>query len=60
MYKRQIAALEQDLRIVEEKIRQVWTQDLVEQRRKILNSLSDFRRRQYEYENEYVDYDDDR
>ena len=60
MYKRQIAALEQDLRIVEEKIRQVWTQDLVEQRRKILNSLSDFRRRQYEYENEYMDYDDDR
>jgi flagellar motility protein MotE (MotC chaperone) len=59
MYRKQIAALEQDLRKLEEDIKQGWSTELSERRKKILNSLSALRRRQYEYENEYVDNSDD-
>lgn len=60
MYKKRIAELEKEYRSLDEQIKKEPSGQLLEKRSQLLEQLSTLRRRQYEYENEYVEGDDDR
>lgn len=59
MYRKQIANLEGVYRSIQEKIQRESTPALLEERKKIIDELAVLRRRQYEYEHEYLDNSDD-
>ena len=59
MYRKQIAILEAEYAALQAKIQRESTPALVEERKKIINELAVMRRRQYEYEHEYLDNSDD-
>jgi hypothetical protein len=59
MYRKQIAILEAEYAALQSKIQQDPSQSLLEQRSKVYEALSEARRRQFEYENEYLDNSDD-
>lgn len=59
MYRRRIAELEGVYRTIQEKIQRESTPALLEERKKIIDELAVLRRRQYEYEHEYLENNDD-